>query len=50
MSEMSVGLRALEMHERETFHHERARRELLGTVVDRPARRGLLRRTARPAA
>jgi hypothetical protein len=50
MSEMTAGLRMLEMHERQTFHHDRARRERVGAVVDRPALRGLLRRTTRRAA
>lgn len=35
MSEMSSALRMLEMHERQTWLRERARRENRGTVVDR---------------
>ena len=50
MSEMTSGLRALEMHERQTWHRERAQRELTGVTVD-PQRRRLFRsRTTRRAA
>ena len=43
MSEMSAGLRALEMHERQVFHRERAlkehteRKRLFRRVVNRKA-------------
>ena len=48
MSEMSAGLRALEMHERQTWHRERALRESTGTVQDLERRRW--RRVVRRAA
>lgn len=50
MSEMSAGLRALEMQERQAWHRERAYRENGGAVVDSGARRRGWRRTVRRAA
>ncbi|HUR14881.1 MAG TPA: hypothetical protein VM097_10365 [Mycobacteriales bacterium] len=50
MSEMSAGLRALEMQERQAWHRERAYREHSGAVVDAGARRRAWRRTVRRAA
>jgi hypothetical protein len=47
MTEMSAGLRALEMHERQAWHRERAHRELSGTVVDRLPRGRSWRRVVR---
>lgn len=49
MSEMSAGLRALEMQERQAWHRERAYRESGAAVVDGQRRR-VWRRTARRAA
>ena len=49
MTEMSAGLRALEMQERQAWHRERAYREN-GAVVDSGARRRSWRRTVRRAA
>ncbi len=39
MNDLSGGLRALDMHEREAFFLDRARREQRGTVRDVRARR-----------
>ena len=50
MSEMSAGLRALEMQERQVWHRERAYREHAGSVVDSAPRRRAWRRTVRRAA
>lgn len=50
MSEMSAGIRALEMQERQAWHRERAHRETSGAVVDSGARRRTWRRTVRRAA
>jgi hypothetical protein len=50
MSEMSAGIRSLEMHERQAWHRERAYRENAGSVVDSGARRRAWRRTVRRAA
>jgi hypothetical protein len=50
MSEISAGLRDLEMHERQAWHRERAHRELSGTVVDHEPRRRSWRRIVRRAA
>ena len=50
MSEMSAGLRSLEMLERQAWHRERAHRENLGAVVDGGPRRRTWRRSARRAA
>ena len=49
MSEMSAGLRALEMQERQAWHRERAYREQSGSVVDSSPRRRAWRRTVRRA-
>lgn len=50
MSEVSPGLRALEMRELQAWHRERGRRESLGVTWERPRRRLLGRRGDRPAA
>ena len=50
MTEMSPGLRALEMHERQVWHRERAHRETTGEIVDSAPRRKAWRRTVRRAA
>ncbi|MCW2599873.1 MAG: hypothetical protein JWM02_1702 [Frankiales bacterium] len=50
MTEMSSGLRALEMQERQTWHRERAQREHVGAAVDRPRRRMFPSRAARRTA
>jgi hypothetical protein len=50
MSEMSAGLRVLEMHERQAWHRERAHREQSGTVLDHEPRRLSWRRVVRRAA
>ena len=50
MTEMSSGLRFLEMQERQAWHRERASRERLGSVVDSAPRRRAWRRTVRRAA
>jgi len=50
MSEMSSGIRALEMRERQSWHRQRAQRELVGEVLENAPRRGLLRRAPRRAA
>jgi hypothetical protein len=50
MSEMSAGIRALEMHERQTWQRERAHRELVGQVTESGPRLKLFRRTTRRAA
>jgi hypothetical protein len=50
MTEMSAGIRALEMHERQVWHRERAQRENLGEIVDMAPRRKARRRTVRRAA
>ena len=50
MTEMSAGLRALEMHERQTWHRERGHRESVGEIVDSAPRRRGWRRTVRRAA
>ena len=43
MSEMSSGIRALEMRERQTWQRQRAQRELVGEVLENPPRRRLAR-------
>jgi hypothetical protein len=48
MSEMSAGLRALEMQERQAWHRARAQRENAGAVQDLGRRRW--RRVVRRAA
>jgi hypothetical protein len=50
MTEMSAGIRDLEMHERQAWHRERAHREQSGSVVDRLPRRRSWRRVVRRAA
>jgi hypothetical protein len=50
MTEMSSGLRTVEMYERQAWHRARAQRELTGVAVDRPRRRLLRGRTGRPDA
>lgn len=50
MSEMSAGIRSLEMQERQTWHRERAHREQVGQVVESGPRLRLFRRTVRRAA
>jgi hypothetical protein len=50
MSEMSAGLRALEMQERQAWQRERAHRERAGEIVDSAPRRKAWRRTVRRAA
>ena len=50
MSEMSAGLRALEIQERQAWHRERAQREHSGSVVDQQPRRRGWRRVVRRAA
>ncbi|MGB8651294.1 MAG: hypothetical protein WCD35_11595 [Mycobacteriales bacterium] len=50
MSEMTSGLRALEMDERQATLRARARRELDGVVLDSTRRRLFRSRTARRAA
>jgi hypothetical protein len=50
MSEMSAGLRALEMQERQAWHRERAYRERSGEVVGGVPRRKAWRRAVRRAA
>jgi hypothetical protein len=50
MSEMSAGLRSLEMLERQAWHRERAYRENHGSAVDSGPRRRSWRRTVRRAA
>jgi hypothetical protein len=50
MSEVSSGLRALEMQELQAWHRERARRENLGVMGERPRKRLLGRRGGRPPA
>lgn len=50
MSELSSGLWALEIHERQAFHRERAQRERGVVALDRPRRRLFRTRVTRPAA
>ena len=50
MSEMSAGIRALEMQERQAWHRERAHREQSGSVVDQLPRHRSWRRVVRRAA
>jgi hypothetical protein len=50
MSEMSAGLRALEMQERQAWHRERAFREHVGSAVEGGPRRRAWRRTVQRAA
>jgi len=50
MNQINAGLMALEMHEREAFHRNRARREQFGVVGDSGPRRRVWRRTTRRAA
>lgn len=50
MTEMTAGLRALEMQERQAWHRARADREHNGSVVDGSPRRRVWRRTVRRAA
>jgi len=47
MTEMSSGIRALEMRERQSYQRQRAQRELVGEVLENGRRRGLFRRTPR---
>ena len=52
MSEMSTGIRSLEMHERQEWHRARAQREHVGQSVDstgRGPRLRVFRRTGRAA-
>ncbi len=49
MSEMSAGIRALEMQERVAWHRERGHREQSGAVVEQLPRRRSWRRVVRRA-
>ena len=50
MSEMSAGIRFLEMHERQTYYRDRAKRERGAGPVGESRRRLFRTRVSRPAA